>query len=89
MPPRTLWKSQPHRLIADWLGFVEPAHGESFPSGKRRGRTAPGEDRVSSPDQQYLRIPTTNSSNLRTKTGIPRVDTTPRGVETPTPLDGC
>ena len=42
-PPRTVWKSQSHGLVADWLGFMEPAHGESCPSGQRRRPAAPGE----------------------------------------------
>ena len=68
---------------------MEPARGESFPSGQRRGPAAPGEDRVLSPDEKSFRISTTRSHNLGTKTGIPRVDTAPQGVETPTTLAGC
>ena len=30
-------------LIGDSLGLMEPARGESFPSGQRRGPAAPGE----------------------------------------------
>ena len=30
--PRTVWKSQRHRLVADWLRLVEPTRGESCPS---------------------------------------------------------
>ena len=43
IPPRTLWKPQPRWLVADWLGLMEPARGESFPSGQRRGSAAPKE----------------------------------------------
>ena len=50
VPFRTAWKPQPHWLVADWLGLMQPARGESCPSGQRRGPAAPGEDRVSSPD---------------------------------------
>ena len=39
-PPRTAWKPQPHRLIADWLEFVEPAPLE--------------EDKVLSPNHKYF-----------------------------------
>ena len=77
------------RVIADWLGLMEPARGESFPSGQRRGLAAPAEDRVLSPDLKSFHISTTNSNNLGTKMGISRVDTAPHGVETPTTLAGC
>ena len=53
---------------------MEPGRGESYPSGQRRGPAAPGEDRVLSPDQKSFHISMTNSNNLGTKTGIPRVD---------------
>ena len=53
-----------------------------------RSRRA-GEDMVLFPDQKSFRISITNSSNLGTKTGTPRVDTAPYDVETPTTLDGC
>ena len=52
------------RLVADWLGLMEPARGETCPSGKRRGSAAPGEDTVISPDQKSVPISTTNSNNL-------------------------
>ena len=42
IPPRTVWKPQPHWLIADWLGLMEPARGESCPSGQRRGPATRG-----------------------------------------------
>ena len=48
---------------------MEPARGESFPPGQRRGLAAPGEDRVLSPDQKSFHISTTNSNNLGTKRG--------------------
>ena len=35
--PRWVWKPQPYWLVADWLGLVEPARDECFPSGQRRG----------------------------------------------------
>ena len=50
IPPYTVRKPQPHWLIADWLGLMKPACGESWPSRQRRGPAAPGEDKVSSPD---------------------------------------
>ena len=59
IPPRAVWKPQPHWLIADWLGLMEPAPGESFPSGQRRSPAAPGQDRVSSPDHKSFHISTT------------------------------
>ena len=71
------------RVIADWLGLMEPARGESFPSGQRLGPAASGQDSVLSPDQKSFYISTTNTNNLGTKTEIARFDTAPRGVETP------
>ena len=88
IPPRTVWKPQPHRLVADWLGFMEPASGESCPSGQRRGPAAPEEDKVPSPDEKFFHISTTPTNRGR-KTVIRRVDTAPRGVETPIPSAGC
>ena len=35
IPPRTVWKPQPHWLIADWLGFVSHRHPESIRSHPR------------------------------------------------------
>ena len=57
--PRKVWKTHPHWLIIDWLGLMEPARGESCPSGQRRGRAAHGEDKVQSPDQKSFHISTT------------------------------
>ena len=51
IPPLTVLKTQPHWLIADWLGLMEPARGESSPSGQRRSPAAPGEDNFPSLDQ--------------------------------------
>ena len=45
---RTVWKSQPHWLVVDSLGLVEPARGEASPSGQRRGPAASGEPTVPS-----------------------------------------
>ena len=47
MAPRKVWKTQPNWLVADWLRLMEPARGESCPSGQRRGPAAPGEDKSS------------------------------------------
>ena len=60
-----MWKLQPHRVIADWLGLMEPARGKSCPSGQRRGPAAPGEDKFLSPDQKYFRISTTPTNRGR------------------------
>ena len=65
IPPRNAWKPQPHWLIADWLGVMEPARGESCPSGQRRGSAAPGEDMVSSSDQTPFHISTTATTRER------------------------
>ena len=52
IPPRRMWKRQLHRVIADWLGLIEPARSESCPSGQRRGPAAPGEDNFPSPGEK-------------------------------------
>ena len=64
-PPRTVWKPQPHQLIADWLELMEPARGESCPSGQRRGSAAPGEDKVPSLDRKFSHISTTPTNRGR------------------------
>ena len=54
--PRTMWKPQPHWLVADWLGLMEPAGGEGCPSGQGRGCAAHGEVKVPSPDHKLSLI---------------------------------
>ena len=71
-------------MIADWLGLMEPARGESFPSGQRRGPAVPGVDRVSCPDQKSFHISTTKPNTWGTKTGSPG-STPPRTVWKPQP----
>ena len=81
--PAWLWKPQPHWLIADWLGLMEPARGESCPSNKRRGLAALGEDWISSPDQKSFHIstiPTTRGRKQRSPGSI-----LPRTVWKPQP----
>ena len=81
--PRTLWKSHPHWLIADWLELMESAPGESCPSGQRRGPSAPREDEVPSPDQNSFHIstsPTTRGRKQRSHRTI-----SPRTVRKPQP----
>ena len=57
--------TQPHWLVADWLRLMEPARGESSPSGQRRGLAAPGEDKLPSPDQKYFHVSTTAANRGR------------------------
>ena len=74
IPPRTVWKLQPHWLIADWLGFMRPARGESCFFGQRRDRAAHGEDKVPSPDQKSFHnsiTPTTRRRKWRSPASIP------------------
>ena len=78
--PYTVRKPQPHWMIADWLGLMKPACGESWPSRQRRGPAAAGEYKVPS---------LSNSDKPGTKTVIPRVDTIPNSEKTPTPPGGC
>ena len=82
IPPRTVWKPQPHRLVTDWLGLIEPARGESCPSGQRRGRrTREGLGLI--PGLEILTY-LYNSNNLGTEAEIPRV-IPPRTVWKPQP----
>ena len=85
--PRRVWKPQPNRLVAFWLGLMEPACGQSCISGQRQGPATHWEDRVSSPGKQRFHISTT-LTNPDTKTQISRVDAAPHGVETTTQLAG-
>ena len=89
MPPRMVRNPQPNWVIAHWLGLMEPARGESCLSGQRRRLATPGKHGVSSPDSKPFHISADNSSNLGSKTGIPRVDTATHGVVTLTTLAGC
>ena len=68
-PPSTVRKKQPPWLIADWLGFVEPA--------------PTGESKVPSPDQNPS-TPLQFQRNRDEHGGVPRGDTAQHGVETPT-----
>ena len=70
--PRGVETSTPHELIADWLGLMEPARGESCRTGQRRGRAASGEDKFPSPDQKSFH--TYSCDNPETNAEIPRVD---------------
>ena len=56
---------KPHWVIADWLGPMEPARGESCPLGQRRGPAAPGEDNFPSPVQISLHIYATPTTRRR------------------------
>ena len=51
IPPPTAWKTKPHWLIADWLGFVEPV--------------PPGEYKVTSPHQNSFQTYTTPTHRRR------------------------
>ena len=65
IPLHTVWKRLSHWLIADWLGVMEPARGESCPSGQRRGSATPGEDKFPSPGQKLFHIFTTPTTRGR------------------------
>ena len=65
IPPRMVWKPRPHWLIADQLGLMESVRGKSFPSGRRRGSAAPGEDKVLSPDHTSFHISSTPTTGGR------------------------
>ena len=91
IPPRRVWELQLHWLVADLLGLMESARGESFPPGQRRGLASPGEDRVLYPRIRNLSIPLqlTPTTGGR-KRGSPG-STPPRTVWKPQPhwLVGC
>ena len=81
--PAPCGNPKPHCLVADRLGLMEPARGESCPSGQRRGPAAPGEDKFPSPDQKSLHTSTTSTTQgqkRRSPGSIP-----PRRVWTPQP----
>ena len=81
LPPRTIWKPQPHWLVTNWPGLMEPTRDESCPSGQCRVPTAPRDGEFPSPGQKsFLHL--YNFNNPRTKTEISRVYTAPHGVET-------
>ena len=67
IPPRMMWKSQPHWLIADQLGSCSSV--------------GPRGDRFPSPDAKSFHTPTTHQPG--TKTVMPRVDLGPHGEENP------
>ena len=76
-------KPQPHLLVVDWLGLMEPARGESCPWGQRRGRAAPGGETFPSPGQKYFHTcttPTTRGQKRRSPGSMP-----PRRVWKPQP----
>ena len=64
--PCTVCEPQPHWLVAHWPGLMEPARGESFPPGQRRGPAAPEEDSVLPPDHKSFHTSKINSNNLGT-----------------------
>ena len=49
-------ETQPHWVIANWLGLMEQARGESCPSGQRRGPAAPVEEKFPSSGQEFFRM---------------------------------
>ena len=66
IPPRRVWEPQPNWLVANWLRLIEPARGESCPSGQRRRPAAPGEANLPSPGLKSFLIstaPTTRGRN--------------------------
>ena len=72
--PRAVWKPQPHRLIAVWVGIKERTVCDSCPSCQRRVLAAPGEDKMPSPDPNYFRIakpPTVQGQKRRSYGSIP------------------
>ena len=83
IPLRKVWKPRPNWLVANWLRLMEPACGESCPSGRRRGPGGPGEDSFPSPGQKYFRISTTSTSQRRKSR--PPGSIPPRNVWKPQP----
>ena len=81
IPPRKVWKPQPHWVIADWPGLMEPACGESCPSGQRRGPVPPGDDEFPSPDQKSIQT----THKPRDENGDPPVRYRPARCGNPNP----
>ena len=74
IPVHRVWTPQPHWVIADWIGRMALACGESFPPGQRPGPAATGEDTFPSPDQTFFGIfilRTTRGGKRRTSGSIP------------------
>ena len=79
--PGAVWQPQPHWVVADWLGLMETARGESCPAGQRRGPAPPGEDKFPSPDQKSFHVSTTPTRGRKRRSrSIP-----PRKVWKPQP----
>ena len=57
--PHTVWEPQPHWLIIDRLGLMDPARRKGCPSGESRSPAEPGEYKVPSSHQNVLYISTT------------------------------
>ena len=74
---------QPHWVVVYWLRLMEPARGESCPSGQRRHPAAPKKDQVLSPDENSFHTPTTPTNRER-KQWSPR-SIPPRAVRKPQP----
>ena len=57
---RSAWcgNPNPHCLVANWMGLMEPARGENCPLRQRQGNAAPGEDKFPSPDEKSFQIST-------------------------------
>ena len=66
-----VWNPYPRRLIADWLGLMEPARGEDCRPGQHRGIVAPGDNKFPSPDQTSFHTSTTPTTRgqIRTSSG--------------------
>ena len=57
IPPRSVWKPQPHWVVADWMRLMQPAPFESCPSVQRGGPAAPRGGKFPSQDQKSFSIP--------------------------------
>ena len=65
IPPRAARKSKPNLVIANWLRLMDPAPGQSCPSGQRRHLAALSEDHVLSPDENSFHTPATPTTRGR------------------------
>ena len=81
----THWPN-PYQRLLDFSRLVRNGDYSSHRAGMCQRH--PGEDRIPSPDQQSSRA-SICSNKPGTKAVVPRVDTAPHGVETPTPLADC
>ena len=83
MPPRTMWKPHTYQLIADWLGLIEKARGDSCHSGHVDFSLPPGRIRFDARIRHpSIHLQFQHSGDEKV---IPRGDAAPQNAEIPPP----